>query len=400
MNGLCFLFRRVCLLGSFLLALNLAVAAQDLAPRNSDQPATTSNSANASTAPSPAPAAAPASAPSVALGRKLAHELQVPGSRQWTDSAIDVVAGDRLVISAAGNLETLGISAGPQGLARTWRDLLRALPVNGAGGGALIGRIGDDPAVVPFLVGERKEITVISGGRLFLGINQLAGDQSVGSFKVKVQIVPQNQQASAAARSLALTSEFLAKVPRRVADVNGDPGDVVNFVIIGSKDKLQAAFRDAGWLLVDRTKTEALLHAILSSTAKQSYTEMPMSELYLFGRPQDFGYARAEPVQVVASRHHLRVWKAPFDFNAEEVWVGAATHDIGFEKDQRNGSVTHKIDPDIDVERDFLGACFKTAGAVAGTMYLSPADAVRKAHTATGGSFHSDGRVLVLALGH
>ena len=33
--------------------------------------------------------------------------------------------------------------------------------------------------------------------------------------------------------------------------------------------------------------------------------------------------------------------------SALAVWVGAATHDIGFEKDQRNGKVTREIDPAV-----------------------------------------------------
>src|SRR5207248_917414 len=82
-----------------------------------------------------------------------------------------------------------------------------------------------------------------------------------------------------------------------------------------------------------------------------SYLTMPMSQLFLFGRPQDYGWARAEPISVVRSRNHLRIWKAPFQVNGETLWIGAATHDIGFERDQRNNGITHKIDPDIDLDR-------------------------------------------------
>jgi hypothetical protein len=34
-------------------------------------------------------------------------------------------------------------------------------------------------------------------------------------------------------------------------------------------------------------------------------------------------------------------------------WVGAATHDIGFEKDPRNGKVTREIDPAVNGERPY-----------------------------------------------
>ena len=88
-------------------------------------------------------------------------------------------------------------------------------------------------------------------------------------------------------------------------------------------------------------------------------------ELYLFDRPQDHGLAHAEPISVVAQRHHLRLWKAPFRVEGRELWVGAATHDTGFDRDQRNGAVTHKIDPEIDLEREYVAHSLEDTGLVA-----------------------------------
>jgi hypothetical protein len=84
--------------------------------------------------------------------------------------------------------------------------------------------------------------------------------------------------------------------------------------------------------------------------------------------------------------------------NGEEMWVGSATHDNGFEKDQRNGRVTHHIDPNIDEERDFIQQSFAAAGVLAGSAYVTPANPLKTAVTATGGSFHSDGRIVVMLL--
>src|SRR5207253_423861 len=116
---------------------------------------------------------------------------------------------------------------------------------------------------------------------------------------------------------------------------------------------------------------------------------------YLFGRSQDYGLAHAEPFAVVASRHHLRIWKAPFDVNGQTLWVGAATHDIGFDRDQRNNGVTHKIDPNIDDERKFVAQSLGASGVISQIGYFRPSNPLTEAHTATGGSFHSDGNVLV-----
>ena len=50
---------------------------------------------------------------------------------------------------------------------------------------------------------------------------------------------------------------------------------------------------------------------LMDTFEKKDYLTMPMSTLYLFDRPQDYGFAHAEPVRVVMSRNHLRVWKSP-----------------------------------------------------------------------------------------
>jgi hypothetical protein len=143
---------------------------------------------------------------------------------------------------------------------------------------------------------------------------------------------------------------------------------------------------------------ETVLAGFIASMSKESYLTMPMSPLYLFGRPQDYGWAHAEPITVVASRNHLRVWKAPFTVNGQMLWVGAATHDIGFEKDQRNNGLTHKIDPDIDLEKDYVQKTLSSTGLVAVVTHFLPKQPMLEAKTATGGSFHSNGQVLVMKL--
>ena len=145
-------------------------------------------------------------------------------------------------------------------------------------------------------------------------------------------------------------------------------------------------------------RSRRTVHGLLSTLSHQAYVEMPMSTLYLFGRPQDLSFARADPLTVAAERHHLRVWKSPEMVNGRQLWVGSATHDIGFERDQRNGGTTHKIDPNIDVERKFLVDSFDAAGNFSSAAYVTPSDPLRTAKTATGGSFNSDGRIAVMEL--
>jgi hypothetical protein len=187
-------------------------------------------------------------------------------------------------------------------------------------------------------------------------------------------------------------------LPRRVNDQFQNQGDMVNFVIVGSQKDVQAALDAASWHVADTNNQNAVVNAIMQTYDSKDYLAMPMSTLFLFGRKQDFGFEMAEPIAMVASRHHFRIWKAPFTWKGSEVWCGAGTHDIGFAKDKRNGSVTHKIDPAVDGERDNIGSSLQKANKAKTLAYYLPPNPVQDARNATGDGYHSDGRLLVIFL--
>lgn len=337
--------------------------------------------------------------------KRVSREVQLSGGESWFDTGIDVQAGEHILITATGEMSYADAkeSNGPDGLSRGFKDLLRILPFNGAGRGALIGRIGEADTAQTFLVGAHRDVFASSAGRLSIGINQASNDTATGKYTVRIEVYsPEAGTPRSAARQVsalpAIDNDLFSKIPRRVGDKQGNPGDMVNFLILGSEAGMQRVFTTAGWVKVDADVKDTLLHGILESVSKESYLTMPMSQLYLFGRPQDYGWAHAEPITVVRTRNHLRVWKAPFLAGGETVWVGAATHDIGFERDERNNGITHKIDPDVDLERDYVEKTLASTGLVAEVSHFLPSAPLREARTATGGTFHSNGQVLILKL--
>jgi hypothetical protein len=336
---------------------------------------------------------------------RVSQEVQLTGEESWIDTGIDVQAGEHLLITATGTLRYADAKNdnGPEGLARGFKDLLRALPLNDAGRGALIGLIGDLDAAQPFLIGARRDIPAPISGRLSVAINQVTDDRGSGNYAVRIEVYPPDERsARVVAKQVnslpGIDNKLFSKIPRRVGDKEGNPGDMVNFLVLGSEEAMEKVFTTAGWVKVDADVKGTVLHGILESISKESYLTMPMSQLYLFGRPQDYGWAHAEPISVVRTRNHLRIWKASFQVNGETLWVGAATHDIGFERDQRNNGVTHKIDPDIDLERDYVEKTLTSTGLVAEVSHFLPDKPLKEAKTATGGTFHSNGLVLILKL--
>ncbi len=380
------------------------------------------------------------------------HSFTVSGAQAWTDTGVDLAAGDVLALTAEANPGS-DAACSPQGVPAASSDKL-LLP--SAPAGALIARTSDK--VDPTVIGSGGDLKPTEAGHLFLGLNQAA--LSTCAFIVKVKLThaaapvaaaatpatptgmrdklssaaqvflkgqfggasasPQTEANSAVGAngavaatpsaggsgSLKLPTVILDAdlrknidgLPRRVHDHLGNLGDMVNFVIVGSQEKAQAALDAADWHVADVDSKEAGLKAVLNTYKKQDYLQMPMSHLYLFDRMQDFGYEQAEAFSVVATRHHFRIWKAPFTWNNEIVWVGAATHDTGFEKDIRTGKLTHKIDPNVDAERQNLADGLQKSGKPKGMTYYLPPDPVQEAKNASGGSYHSDGRLLVVFL--
>jgi len=77
-------------------------------------------------------------------------------------------------------------------------------------------------------------------------------------------------------RVAGITPDLLSKIPRRVSDPDGHPGDMVNVLIVGTQDQMLQAFTTAGWVQVDKSVGNRVLNAALDSLEKKDYLTMPM----------------------------------------------------------------------------------------------------------------------------
>jgi len=386
--------------------VGIVISAATLAGASVQQAASAPEAQNAAQ-PAQATTAVSSAAPgSTASVTSTSYSVQVDGSKQWVDTKIDVRGGEKLKITAEGSVSYTqkNLHFGPEGIPRSFADLIHQYAVPNGGHGELIGRLGSSAAAEAFEVGNGLTYTVPVGERLFLGINQSLRDASEaqGSFQVKIEVLEQGVGTlvggPADAEIPGFSAKLLDSLPRRVTDQQHNPGDMVNIVLIGSEDEVVKAFTTAGWVKVDKSVENTLMAGLLDTFEKKDYLTMPMSTLYLFDRPQDYGFAHAEPVRVVMSRNHLRVWKSPYEVKGRPLWCVAATHDIGFERDQRNNGLTHKIDPAIDGEREYVNQTLTETGLIIARNHVSPAHPLTTAKTATGGEFHSDGKILVLVV--
>jgi len=333
--------------------------------------------------------------------------FDVDPSKSWNDTQLDLRQGERLRFDAIGMVVYRhGKEFGPDGKRRGFGDLVRNYALPDAGHGALIARVGSSEGAQPLFIGESFEWQVPVAGRLYLGLNQSAKDAEMASGNFHVTIAVLNAggslptpPAKPETPMATVSRKLFDELPRRASDRGGKLGDMVNVLLVGYKDQVLEVFKTAGWVQVDSSVEGTMLSALSDTLARKNYLTMPMSRLYLFGRSQDYGLVHAEPLKVAKSRHHLRLWKSTYELDGRPLWCVAATHDVGFERDKRVKVLpTHKIDPNVDQEREYVHETLAATGLVTESSHIKPSLPVTEAVTASGGEFHSDGRELVLVL--
>ena len=184
-------------------------------------------------------------------------------------------------------------------------------------------------------------------------------------------------------------------LPPRVFDAEGREGDMLNLVLVGQREDLENSFERAGWVTTDKWNPIFVWHLFLHGTRDAT---MPMARFFLFGRVQDYSYALPEPGSIVSRRHHLRLWKTDHTLDGTPIWVGSATHDVAIEVAKRGRLIDHRIDPNVDAERDFVGIDLTNTSTISRQEYLQSADPVFQAETVSGQTYYSDSKVLLLDL--
>lgn len=190
-------------------------------------------------------------------------------------------------------------------------------------------------------------------------------------------------------------SEMMALLPPRAMNGEGREGDMLNLLFVAHEDELQATFAGAGWLRVEKSKPQIIWHLLCQ---RKHYTKLPMNKLYVFGRAQDYSFSLPDPRFIVARRHHLRIWKTDGVVNGVPLWVAAATHDISIEFVKRKFRLFHRIDPNVDAEREFIAGNLAETRQLAHEEYVANATPVFEAQTETGQPYYSDSRMLLLEL--
>jgi hypothetical protein len=178
---------------------------------------------------------------------------------------------------------------------------------------------------------------------------------------------------------------------------NGLPSDPLNVQIIATDAQLATAFAAAGWYRADEIDFMTSLRITIDAIFKRKYATAPVSNLYLYGRRQDYAFER--PGTSVRERDHVRFWNTgQHAKDGRPIWIGGATKDIAVEISPVTHLPTHRIAADVDAERRIVVNDLISTGWVVEQDWAPGFGKPTQTKNALGDTYHTDGRVAVLEL--
>jgi hypothetical protein len=196
---------------------------------------------------------------------------------------------------------------------------------------------------------------------------------------------------------LPLTPELESVVlhaPMRTHAKNGTPSDTTNLLFLGTREEIYSAFNEAQWFEADPLTIGSAIKTAQATMRQAGYASAPVSSLRINGRPPDMVFQKS--LDTFAKRHHIRLWKLAETYQGRQVWAGAATHDIAV--DRAGTKFSHRIDPHVDRERDWVESDLLFAGTAIGYVDVKRPNSPRVTKNATGDQILTDGNITVIAV--
>lgn len=189
---------------------------------------------------------------------------------------------------------------------------------------------------------------------------------------------------------------LLEELPYRTYAGPKRPSDIVNVLFLGTREELSTAFEAAGWLQAHTSTMRSGIHQIRAVAEGRGYRQAPMSSLFVNNVQADVSWEKG--FNDASKRDHIRIWRQPELWHGRELWLGAATRDVDFAFFRPGQRLTHRVERNVDQERDKVVDDLVFTNCVDAVDRLERAAVPRVVRNATGDQMTTDARVAVLRL--
>ena len=139
-------------------------------------------------------------------------------------------------------------------------------------------------------------------------------------------------------------------IPKYSETITGQHQEPLNFIFFAKNDDaLIKDFEKSSWFLADRFGLSSGLKIAKAAATNKEYSKGPMTPSFWNGIVHNFGFEKPTKIDTIRQRHHIRVWKTNLKEGEYSIYVATASLDQGIKY-----LITHKINPDIDTEKEFI----------------------------------------------
>lgn len=203
-----------------------------------------------------------------------------------------------------------------------------------------------------------------------------------------VQTVPAVIQLDASVQAAFATGQM----PTHSESILGTLQEPISLIVLAQNERaFLKVFREAGWQLADKPGFGTMSRAAFAIWFNREYETAPVTPAFWNGQPHNFGFQAETTDKSLRQRHHARFWQTGFSTtDGLLIFVGTASFDEGLK-----WGLTHRIDPNIDAERDLLAIDLQNTGLVNSTSSIQLVEPVL-GQNLTGDPFFTDGKAAIM----
>ncbi|MBI4090547.1 MAG: LssY C-terminal domain-containing protein [Candidatus Komeilibacteria bacterium] len=191
--------------------------------------------------------------------------------------------------------------------------------------------------------------------------------------------------------------DFIPQAHTHSENLVGRPMSPISFIVIADRGRLISAFQAAGWHLADLPNVRNFFKLYSNIAKDTQYPAGPLTPAFYNSRTNDMGFEKETVEATSRQRHHTRFWDSGFRLQGVTIWVATASFDEGIGIGPEIKFPTHKIDPHIDIEREFIFSDLQATGLIS-ESHKVPIVPPEQGTNAAGDPFTTDGWAYSITL--
>jgi hypothetical protein len=209
-------------------------------------------------------------------------------------------------------------------------------------------------------------------------------------------VTPQEPAKKLTSAELEQVRLLVSQMPYRTTSKASVPSDLVNMMFVGTRGQIAEAFKASGWTEASPRTMRSRIRNVRAFVEGLGDRAAPMSMLLLNEAQPDMSWQKS--FNDVSKRHHARVWKQAETWDGQEIWAAAATRDIDYAYMRPGSAWTHRVEQDIDRERDKVAYDFQFTSCTDLVDWWDRPGAPLEARNASGDPMSTDGRIAIVRL--